>query len=221
MVDGEIAEIEETVAHSRVLPIHDPDGDAVIDEVGVEQIVVAEHRWLRAKGALDRDPDGLGGFVRRGQTPAVAHRGQRVGLDDPEGREGTRDGPRLVDPSQRLRDSLQHDRLVERVIADRLSFDETCDEHSLGLDEGDHVRPDARGRREMAGLALHPAVDTQQATALRRYPDDKDFAIDGDPIIPVRDTAGKRLGGPWPAMPAWHPIEDRRTEQLDLHRSIA
>src|SRR2546427_3246856 len=46
MVDGEIAKVEEAIAHSRILPIHDPNGDAVIDEVGVEQVVVAEHGRL-------------------------------------------------------------------------------------------------------------------------------------------------------------------------------
>ena len=41
VVDAEVAEVEERVAHPRVLPVDDPDPGAVVDEVGVEQVVVA------------------------------------------------------------------------------------------------------------------------------------------------------------------------------------
>ena len=221
MIDGEIAKVEEAIAHSRVLPIHDADGHAIIDEVGVEEVVVAQHRSLRGKGTLDGDRDSLRAFARRGQAPAVAHRGQGVSLDDPEGREGAGDRPRLMNPSQRLGDSLQHDGVVDGVITDRLSVDETRHQDALGFDEGDHLGADARGGRQTAGLALDAAVDAKQASAFRRNADDENLVVDGDTIVAVRDTAGERLGGPRPSMPARHPVQDRRAEQLDLHRCIA
>jgi hypothetical protein len=94
-----------------------------------------------------------------------------------------------MNPSHRLRDSLQHNRLVDRVVADRPSFDEAGDQHALRLDEGDHLGADAGGGGESAGLTLDPPVDAQQAAALRRDPDDEDPVVDGHPVIPVRDTA--------------------------------
>ena len=53
VIDGEIAEVEEAIAHARVFPIDDPDVRAVIDEVGVEQVVVAEHGRFLAHRPLD------------------------------------------------------------------------------------------------------------------------------------------------------------------------
>src|ERR1039458_5511305 len=41
MVHGQIAEIEETVPHARVLPVHYPQA-SVIEEVRVEEVVVTE-----------------------------------------------------------------------------------------------------------------------------------------------------------------------------------
>ena len=44
MLHREVPEIEEDVAHPRVLPVEDPYAVAVVEEVGVEQIVVARTR---------------------------------------------------------------------------------------------------------------------------------------------------------------------------------
>ena len=40
VVDREVREVEEDIAHARVLPIDDPEAPAVIDEVRVEKVVV-------------------------------------------------------------------------------------------------------------------------------------------------------------------------------------
>ena len=126
-----------------------------------------------------------------------------------------------MDASQRLRDSLQHGGLVDFVVANRPTLDETRDQYALRLDEGDHVGADAGGGSQAAGRVLDRPIDPQQATALRRDADDEDLAVDGHPVIPVRDPAGQRFGRPRPAPPARHPVQNRRTQQFDLHRCIA
>ena len=40
VVAREVGEVEEDVAHPRVLPVDDPDPAAVVDEVRVQEIVV-------------------------------------------------------------------------------------------------------------------------------------------------------------------------------------
>src|SRR5687768_11096654 len=53
VVDGEVREIEEDVPHARVLPVDDADARAVVDEVGIEEVVVARPQRLRAASVLD------------------------------------------------------------------------------------------------------------------------------------------------------------------------
>ena len=53
VVDGEVGEIEEDVAHAGVLPVDDPDALAVVDEVRVQQVVVAGPLGHWAAGTLD------------------------------------------------------------------------------------------------------------------------------------------------------------------------
>ena len=52
VVDREVRQVEVRVRHARVLPIEDPDG-AVVKQVGVQEVVVAEH--LRPEGASRLD----------------------------------------------------------------------------------------------------------------------------------------------------------------------
>ena len=56
VVDAEVAEVEERVAHAGVLPVDDPDARPVIDEVGVEQVVVARPELDRRREAGELDP---------------------------------------------------------------------------------------------------------------------------------------------------------------------
>ena len=103
VVDAEVAEIEERIAHPGVLPVDDPDARAVVDEVRVEQIVVAGTRLQRRgeAGHLDPATDRRGRLVRR-RDRDPAGRGQRpVGLHDPERHEQARDRRTVVDPPQR------------------------------------------------------------------------------------------------------------------------
>ena len=52
LVGRQVAQVEEAIAHTRVLPIHDPDL-AVVEEVGVQEVVVAGNLRLRAARLLD------------------------------------------------------------------------------------------------------------------------------------------------------------------------
>jgi hypothetical protein len=49
VVDAEVAEVEERIAHARILPVHDPDPCSVIDEIGCEQVVVARAQLHRRR----------------------------------------------------------------------------------------------------------------------------------------------------------------------------
>ena len=122
-----------------------------------------------------------------------------------------------MNPTQRLRDPLQHRGLVDRFIGDRPTFDEAGDEHTLRFDEGDHLGADAAGGRQPAGLVLESAIDAQQASCLRRDAHHEDIAIDLDAVIPVRDTTPQRLNRSRPSRPTRHPIHNPRTEQLHAH----
>jgi hypothetical protein len=50
------------IAHTRVLPVDDPDPVAVVDEIGVQQVVVAWRQLDRRRQEckLDPTPDRLG-----------------------------------------------------------------------------------------------------------------------------------------------------------------
>src|ERR1700719_2825823 len=57
VVDGQIAEVEEAIAHPGVFPVDDPDRRAVIDKARVQEIVVAEDGGLLPQRALDIEGD--------------------------------------------------------------------------------------------------------------------------------------------------------------------
>src|SRR5260221_5105141 len=48
MLNGEVAEVEEDVAHTSIFPIQNADAGTIIDEIAVEQVVVAgtEGEWF-------------------------------------------------------------------------------------------------------------------------------------------------------------------------------
>ncbi len=98
VVDAEVAEVEERVAHPGVFPVDDPDPRPVVDEVGVEQVVVARPELDRVgqEGALDPAPDGRraartrAGSGRRGPSPAPG---------TPRRSGAARTGPGIAGPS--------------------------------------------------------------------------------------------------------------------------
>src|SRR2546429_8928605 len=45
LIDGKVTQVEEDVAHAGILPIENPDGVPVINEIAGEQVIVARF-WL-------------------------------------------------------------------------------------------------------------------------------------------------------------------------------
>src|SRR5438876_6594608 len=174
VIDAEVAQVEERVAHPRVLPIYDPDPLSVVDEVGVEQVVVAgpQLNGRLQEGALDA----ARGFVRPipgcGNGHAVRDRERTVGLDDPERDEEAGDGRTLVDAAQRVDDAPDGRPLVDLLQRHRLTHDEASDEVALRADEGDYfwTHPDAGGGDR--GGMLHLAADAEQMGVVASQPDD-------------------------------------------------
>ena len=66
----EVREVEERVAHPRVLPVDDPQPLSVVDEVRVEQVVVARPRRLAAPEPLDPPRRRVRGGERGGEHVA-------------------------------------------------------------------------------------------------------------------------------------------------------
>src|SRR5579883_412830 len=70
LVDGEVAEIEEDIAHRGIFPVQDADGAPIVDEIAGEQVIMAgSRRECLADGLLDA-------FHQRKDA------GQRVGKSD-------------------------------------------------------------------------------------------------------------------------------------------
>ena len=123
----------------------------------------------------------------------VRGRRRRVRLDDAEGVEPRRNRRPPVDRAQRLCDAPQRLRLPNRLRDDDLALDEARDEITLGLDERDHVRPDADGGRREGRLVLCAPVDPEQLRVAAADPEHVDAPVDGDLEVAIRDPAAERL----------------------------
>src|SRR3984893_9426524 len=44
LIDGEVAQVEEWIAHPGIFPVDNPDGSAIINKIASEQVIMA---WLR------------------------------------------------------------------------------------------------------------------------------------------------------------------------------
>ncbi len=56
MLNSEVAEVEEDIAHTGVFPIQDADAGAVINKIAVEQVIVARtesQRFTCIHGGFD------------------------------------------------------------------------------------------------------------------------------------------------------------------------
>jgi len=107
VVDAEVAEVEERVAHAGVLPVDNPDPLAVVDEVGVQKVVVA---WARLDRCVEQRAlnaaSHLVGLVPGGWPRHAASNGQRqVGLDDAERNEEAGDRRTAMDATDRIGDT--------------------------------------------------------------------------------------------------------------------
>jgi hypothetical protein len=100
VVDGEVGQVEEHVAHPGVLPVDDPDPVAVVDEVRGQQVVVARPlgdraaRPLHERRRLVREREGFG------DCDAVSGGDRGIRLDDAKRVESGRDRRAGVDRPQ-------------------------------------------------------------------------------------------------------------------------
>ena len=166
VVDREVRQVEERIAHARVLPVDDHEPLAVVDEVRVEQVVVARTR--RLAGAQLGDPPRQ--LVRRGER--VGNDGSSldgrvpIRLDDLEPVEPSGYRRPLVEGTERPRDATELLGLAKPLRRRDRSVDEARDEPSLGLDEVDDLRSDAHLCRGAGRRQLHRPVDPEQVGVL-------------------------------------------------------
>src|SRR5436189_2911801 len=101
VVDAEVAQVEERVAHARVFPVDDANAPPVVDEVRIQQVVVTRPQIERIGEQSELDPAGSGErqLVFHGDPHAAARRQRAVGLNDPEGGEQPRDRRTVVEPA--------------------------------------------------------------------------------------------------------------------------
>ena len=99
--------------------------------------------------------------------------------------------------------------------------DKPRDQRALGLEECDHVRPDAGGGDDSAHRMLDEAVDPEQRTGLGGDAQYESVVANGHAIVPVRDPALERLDLANVATPAWDTLDQRCADQLNPHRCIA
>ena len=107
VVDGEVREVEEAVAHSRVLPVDDAETLAVVQEVGVQEIVVTRDRSVGGTSLRDSSSDLVCPIERLGHAPSTVERCLPVRLDHAEGVEHPGDLRAVVERAQRHRHALQ------------------------------------------------------------------------------------------------------------------
>ena len=104
---AKFAEVEERVAHAGVLPVDEPQSDAVVDEVRVQQVVVAGPRSRTDATALDLVGDLFRAFIRRGHPDAVLVRGGAVRLDNTKTVEPPRKAGAVVEPTECGADAVE------------------------------------------------------------------------------------------------------------------
>ena len=212
VVAREVGEVEEDVAHPRVLPVDDPDPAAVVDEVRVQEIVVTRALGDVPSRAFDLVCDLAGVRVGRWGRDPVRHRALSIDLDDAERVESGRDGLPRMDGAKRLRDPPERVRRPHRLGRHARPFDEPGHEVALGLDELDHLRPHPdRGGRQRC-LVLGAPVDPEQVRVATGDPQHVRPVVEHDLEVVVRDPAAEHLDRRQAAGP--HSLHDL----VDAHR---
>ena len=130
---------------------------------------------------------------RVGQRSTAFERGVAVALDDLERVERAGDRRPAVEGAERGRDASQLLRLAEMLGRRDRTVDEARDEPSLGLDEVDDVRPDARGCRRAGRGQLDRAVDAEERGVLPGDAEDEHAVRPRDLQVVVRDAAAEHL----------------------------
>ena len=162
MVDREVRQVEERVAHARILPVDDHEALAVVDEVGVEQVVVTRARLLPGPPLGDPAGQVVGVRERIGRRRASRDRRIPVGLHDLEGVEAAGDRSPAVEGVERGRDALELRGLTEALGRRDRPLDEARHEPALRLDEVDDVGTDAGRLGRPRRRELDRAVDAEK-----------------------------------------------------------
>jgi hypothetical protein len=185
-----------SVAHPRVLPIDDPDALAVIDEVRVEQVVVAGPELDRVgqERLFDQPADLPGALVGGRDRHASLGRQRPVCLADPQRDEQARDRRAIMDPTQRVRDAAERLGLADGLVGYRLTHDETGEQVPLGSDERGHLRPDPDPGGRHGRRVFHLPADAQQVGVVAGQADDPTVrrTLHVHPEVAVGDPAAQR-----------------------------
>ena len=142
---------------------------------------------------LDAAGDGLRARIRTGHAAAAREHGLSVFLDDPERVEPAGDRRPVVDRAQGRRHAGDRRGRRELVGRDRRALDEAGHEAALGLDEGDHLGPDADLGRDQRRPVLGTPVDPEQIRVLPADADDERLRADRDLEVVVRQPAAEPL----------------------------
>src|SRR2546421_1229635 len=204
VVDREVPEVEERIAHAGVLPVDDPRAAAVGDEVRVQEVVVAGPGSDAGAPPLDGFGDLLRLAVAGWYGDAALECDRPVHLHDAEAVEAGGDGRPGVEPPERAADLLDVD------VAD-LALDVAGDEVALRLDELDDLGRETELGRDPGGGVLRAAVDPEELGVPAADPQDEGPVADGDLEVPVRDPAAERLDACVTAAP------ETRDDRFGLH----
>ena len=193
MIDREVREVEEPVAHASVLPVDDAKALAVVEEVRVQEVVVARNGLRTSETLLDEARGLVRPLVLGGNGAAALESGPTVGLHDAKGVELPRDGPSVVERTQARSHPPESRELSHSLDRRNLSRDEAGHEPPLGLDELDDLGADPERGRGARGLDLDLAVDAEQVRVLTRDTEDEGLPVDLDLHVVVRDAASEDL----------------------------
>ena len=190
VVDGEVPQVEEEIAHAAVLVVDDPHVVAVEQEVRVQQVVVARTIGERMLGQRGLDVSGLRVDLierRRRGDPALG-RDRAIVLHDPEHGERRRDRRAGVDRPHRPHDGAEHVLALQVLLRDVGALHEPRDQRAEVGEEREDLGSDAGGGCGGRRLVLGGAIDPQQVGVLAREPDHERPAADVHLEVAVRDA---------------------------------
>ncbi len=201
VVDGEVREVEEAVAHPRVLPVDDAEPLAVVQEVGVQEVVVARDGRVGCASLLDPRGDLVRAIERLGHAPSALERCLPVGLDHAEGVEHSGDLRTVVERAQRSRHALEHRRLAHPLQPGIAPSTKPVTSQPSGSTNATTSGPIPSSRGRLGRGELDRPVDPEQVGVLPRDPQHEVLAVDLDLQVVVRDAAAEHLEACGPARP--------------------
>ena len=195
VVGGEAAEIEERGVEAGVFPVDQPEALAVVDEVGGQQVVVAEDDVDRAERRLEALRRRRAGPAARGHAAAAV--GERVGVvaDDLEHPEDRRRGRAVSGDARGGSAADSGDALEVARVADvggvkvRPSMKSRTSAPGSAVDDR---RRDAGGVGGAAGRELDARAGCCARGCRRRCARGSAGRV-GDDEVEVGDAAGERL----------------------------